>query len=259
MDDQAQLCKHFTDEAITFIRKNKNRPFFVYLPHCFIHYPQIARQEFMDEAEGNNTRAVVEEIDWSVGRIRQTLEELGLAENTLVIFTSDNGGPKNNGPLRGGKGSTWEGGMRVATLACWRGTIPANSTCDEIATQMDFLTTFAALAGGTPPQDRIIDGKDISSLLLDKAGAKSPHEAFFYYKGNELEAVRSGEWKLFTNDQLYNLEKDIGERHNAADKNPQIVTRLKKYLQQARNDMGNPENCRPVGKNPNPRYLVSVE
>jgi len=261
MDDQAQLCKRFTDEAAAFIRKNKDRPFFVYLPHAFVHGPRKARKAFMDKAGGNATRAQIEEVDWSTGQILDTIRKLGLAENTMVIFTSDNGGAGGcvSKPLRGGKGSTWEGGMREPTLAWWPGTIPAKSTCDEIATTMDLLPTFAALGGGKVPGDRVIDGKDIVPLLLGRANAKSPHKAFFYYWRNNLRAVRSGEWKLHTNGQLYNLKKDIGERKNVAKQNPDIVTRLRKYLDQCRADLDDPKNCRPVGKNMSPQYLLPLQ
>jgi arylsulfatase A-like enzyme len=259
-DDQARLCKRFTNKAIEFIQNNKDNFFFVYLPHCFIHNPQIARQKFMERAGGDARRAVVEEVDWSLGRIRETLKELNLVDNTLVIFTSDNGGggrKNNNKPLRGGKGSTWEGGMRVPTIACWSGKIPAGSTCNKVATHMDFLPTLAALAGGAIPQDRVIDGKNITSLLFGDKSAESPYEAFFYYnKKNELEAVRSGNWKLFNNGQLYNLKNDISEQHNVAENNSEIVTKLQKYFKQGHNDLENPDNCRPPGKANNPQYLV---
>ncbi|MHC4202545.1 MAG: sulfatase family protein, partial [Planctomycetota bacterium] len=212
MDDQAQLCKRFTDETVEFIRKNRDRPFFAYLPHAFTHGPRRARKEFMDRAKGNAVRAQTEEVDWSVGQILDAVRELGIAKDTLVIFTSDNGGAGGccNKPLRGRKGQIWEGGMREPTVAWWPGTIPAKSVCDEIATAMDLLPTFAGLGGGKVPDDRVIDGKDIAPLLFGKPNAKSPYKAFFYYKQNKLQAVRSGAWKLHANGQLYNLEKDIG-------------------------------------------------
>lgn len=261
MDDQAQLCKRFTDEAVAFIRKNKDRPFFVYLPHAFVHGPRRARKEFMDKAGGNATRAQIEEVDWSTGRILDAIRDLGLEGNTMVLFTSDNGGAGGccNKPLRGGKGSTWEGGMREPTIAWWPGSIPANSTCDEIATTMDLLPTFARLAGAKAPDDRVIDGKDIAPLLLGQANAKSPHKAFFYYKQNDLQAVRSGEWKLHSNGQLYNLEKDIGEEQNVAGEHPDVAARLSKYLAECRADLDDPKNCRPVGKNMNPKYLTPLQ
>ena len=260
MDDQAQLCKRFTDETIAFIRKNKDKPFFAYLPHTFVHGPRRARKEFMDRANGHQVRAQVEEVDWSTGRILDTIKELGLEKDTLVIFTSDNGGDNNcvNDPLRGRKHTIWEGGMREPTIAWWPGTIPAKSVSDEIATTMDLLPTFAKLGGGKVPDDRVIDGKDISSLLLARPGAKSPHKAFFYYFHDELKAVRSGQWKLHTDGQLYNLDKDISEQTDVAAQDPDVVKRLNTYLAECRADLDDPKNCRPVGVNKNPKYLVPL-
>jgi len=256
MDDQAQLCKRFTDAATAFIRQNKDRPFFVYLPHAFVHSPRQARAPFMKQAGGNATRAQIEEVDWSVGQIMQTLEELDLADNTLVLFTSDNGaaGGCSSGPLRGGKGSTWEGGHRAPTIAWWRGNIPANSACDEICTAMDLLPTFVALAGGKVPDDRESDGKNITPLLTGEPGAKSPHEAFFYFHKDDLKAVRSGVWKWHTSGQLYNLDKDIGEKQNVAGQNPQVVSRLEGLMKTFSDELA--RNSRPVGKAENPQYLV---
>ena len=278
MEDQADLCKRFTDEAVAFIRRNRDKPFFVYLPHAFIHHPRAARREFLertgvgDDTElderkmirqakymlKERTRAQIEEIDWSVGRILDTLRELSLAENTLVLFTSDNGGSLGcvNKPLRGGKGSTWEGGMREPTIAWWPGTVPAGSTCDEVATTMDVLPTFAKLGGGKTPDDRMIDGHDIAPLLRGETDAQSPWKAFFYYRGNRLAAVRCGRWKLHAGGALYDLEADIGETRNVAKDNPAIVKRLKQSLEACRADLDNPDNCRPVGRNANPEYLV---
>jgi arylsulfatase A-like enzyme len=278
MDDQAQLCRRFTDQTIQFIKQNKDRPFFVYLPHAFIHHPRGARNEFLDQAgidsetELNElrmikereyflkerTRAQIEEVDWSVGQILDVLRELGLAQDTLVFFTSDNGGSLGsvNTPLRGGKGSAYEGGMREPTIAWWPGKIPADSVCDEVATTMDLLPTFVKLGGGKKPNDRVIDGKDIGPLLQGGDNEKSPHEAFFYYSGTTLRAVRSGPWKLHANGELYNLVRDIGEQQNVAEQYPEIVTHLEKRLTQCRADLDNPDNCRPVGKKPNPEYLV---
>lgn len=258
MEDQAALCRQFTDEATAFIRKNKDTPFFVYLPHAFLHHPRSASKGFMEQAGNDVTRAQIEEVDWSLGQILDTIQELGLAENTLVLFTSDNGGAGGccNKPLRGHKGTTWEGGMREPTIAWWPGTVPANSVCDEISTAMDLLPTFAALTGGKVPDDRVIDGKDITPLFLTPKKATSPHEAFFYYNHNELKAVRSGQWKLHSNGQLYNLDKDIGEKQDVAKAHPEVVARLNKLLDACRADLDDPKNCRPVGKCPNPQYLT---
>lgn len=275
MDDQAQLCKLFTDAATNFIKKNKAQPFFVYLPHAFIHHPRTAREAFMDKAgdkrnldeqrmrsEPNyaieqRTRAQIEEVDWSVGEILKTLRELGLAENTMVLFTSDNGGAKgcSNAPLRGGKGTTWEGGMREPAIFWWPGTIPANASCDEIATTMDVLPTLIDLAGGDIPHDRKIDGKNILPLLKAENDAKSLYDAFFYYKQDQLQAVRSGEWKLTMDGHLYNLHDDIGEQEDVAGENPALVEQLSTYLVNMQNDLDKPENCRAPGINNDPQYL----
>jgi len=154
------------------------------------------------------------------------------------------------------KGTTREGGMREPTVAWWPGAIPAGSTSDEIATAMDLLPAFATLAGGEVLTDRVIDGKDISPLLRDPAHAKSPHDAFFYYSRNNLCAVRCGPWKLHTDGQLYNLDKDIGETTDLAGQKPEIVARLNGLLDRCRADLDDPKNCRPVGKCANPRHLV---
>ncbi|MCK5173047.1 MAG: sulfatase [Planctomycetes bacterium] len=254
-DDQAMLCKQFTDEAVAFIRKNKKRPFFVYLPHAFVHLPRFARKEFMDRAE-NEVQAQIEETDWSTGQILKTLRELKLDKNTLVIFTSDNGGSTGTsmGPLRGAKGGpVYEGHMREPTIAWWPGTIPPGSVCDEIASTIDLLPTLAKLAGTKAPTDRIIDGRDISPLLLAEPGAKSPHKSYFYKETG----VRSGKWKLVTKgkaSELYNLEEDLGERNNIASKHPRIVNRLRKLLTEHVAELE--KNKRPAAFVQNPKPIL---
>lgn len=255
MDDQATLCRRFTEEATAFIRKHKEQPFFVYLPHAFVHGPRQASPEFM--APGKTVeQAQVEEVDWSVGEILKTIREEGLAESTLVLFTSDNGpaGRLSAGPLRGRKGSAYEGGHREPTVVWWPGTIPAGSTCDELATAMDLHPTFAKMAGQTMPTDRVIDGKDIAPLLLGEEDATTPHDRFFYQQGGELTAVRSGNWKLFTKGELYNLETDIAETTNVAQSNPEIVRKLNAMLEEFQANIA--ANSRPVGLAENPRTLV---
>jgi arylsulfatase A len=259
MDDQADLCRKFTEAAVAFIRENRDRPFFCYLPHAFVHMPRKARPQFMEQASSGGGKkaheAQVEELDWSTGEILKTLRELGIAEKTLVIFTSDNGPAGGSaGPLRGHKGTTWEGGMREPTLAWWPGTVPAGAVCDEIGSVMDFLPTFAALSGAKAPAGRTIDGEDISPLLLGRAGAKTPHEAFYYHKGNRLDAVRSGPWKLFASGELYHLEQDIGEQTDVASEHPEVVARLQTLM--ADFDQELKANSRPVGKAEQTRYLV---
>ncbi len=255
MKQQAKLCRRFTEAATTFIKQNKARPFFVYLPHAFVHHPRAATPAFANKAK-TATEAQIEEVDWSTGQILQTLRDEGLAENTLVLFTSDNGGARGcvNRPLRGGKGSAFEGGVREPTVAWWPKTIPAGSVCDEIATTMDLLPTFVRLANGKLPKDRIIDGKDIMPLLSGASDAKTPHERFFYHQADNLRAVRSGPWKLFRNGQLYHLLDDIGEEQNVAAKNPAVVKRLTGYLDEFEADIR--KNARPVGVAKNPRTLL---
>ena len=272
MSQQGMLCKKFTDEAVEFVRRHRDEPFFLYLPHAFVHHPRSAREEFLERARASvkdpedhpmrvRTMAQIAEVDWSVGQVLQTLRDLGLSRNTFVLFTSDNGGSRgcSNAPLRGGKGSPWEGGQREPTIAWWPGTIPADTTCDELATTMDLLPTFAEFAGGTLPADRLIDGKDISNLFLKGADAKTPRERFFYYQRNNLRAVRSGPWKLFKNGRLYDLDEDIGEKHNVAKKHPKVVRRLEGYLAEMRADVGDGKDgpgCRPPGRVKNPQPLL---
>ncbi len=256
MDDQAKLAYRFTKHATDFIREHEDQPFFVYLPHAFIHYPRAARQQFMSDAN-NVTEAQIEEVDWSTGRILQTLREEGLDKNTLVIFTSDNGGAGTDmGPLRGGKATVWEGGFREPTIAWWPGTIPAGTVTGEMATAMDLLPTFADLAGVELPADRKIDGKNITNLLKSPSKAASPHEYFYYYVKDSLQAVRSGPWKFIRPDKLYHLEQDIGESNNLAAEHPDVVKRLKQAMH--RFDRQLEKNIRKPGKVDHPRPLLPV-
>jgi len=255
MDEQAELCRLFTEEAVKFIRTNKDKPFFVYLPHAFVHGPRQASPEFMEDGKTVET-SQVEEVDWSVGQVLDTLRDEKLADDTLVIFTSDNGpaGGLSAGPLRGRKGSAFEGGHREPTIAWWPGTIPSGTACDELCTAMDLHPTFAKMVGESMPSDRVIDGKDIAPLLLGEEGAKTPYDRFFYQQGGKLAAVRSGNWKLFTNGQLYNLAEDIGEKSNVAEQNPDKAAMLQSMLEAFRKDIS--ENSRPVGTAPDSRTLV---
>nr|WP_201723931.1 sulfatase [Rhodopirellula sp. SM50] len=273
------LTKRITERAVSFIERNKDEPFFLYLPHPIPHAPLHVSPPFMkgvpddvvaklNEEDGkidyqtrhNLFRQAIAEIDWSVGQILDTLQVNGLDENTLVLFTSDNGPPKNTlfaspGPLRGNKGTTFEGGMREPTVVRWPGKIPAGTPNDELMTTMDLLPTFAKLAGATIPTDRVIDGKDIWPTLTGEA--PTPHEAFFYHGGNQLRAVRSGKWKLHTNKgkptQLYDLENDIGEKTNVIESNPEVVQRLVQHLKTFAKDIA--DNSRPAAFVEHPKPL----
>ncbi|HUT12670.1 MAG TPA: sulfatase, partial [Thermoguttaceae bacterium] len=179
--DQSQLTPRYTAEAIEFITAHKDEPFFLYLPHTFPHVPLYASERFKGKSANGPFGDAVEEIDWSTGEILGAIEQLGIDSRTLVIFTSDNGaqnGPGgSNAPLRGFKGSTWEGGMREPCIMRWPGKIPAGTTCRELAGTLDLMPTLAKLAGTSAPADRIIDGKDIRPLLFGEEGARSPREA----------------------------------------------------------------------------------
>ena len=263
---QAALCRQFTEEAIAFMRQHRQEPFFVYLPHAFVHHPRHASERFVKATSNpdRQTGGQIAEIDWSVGQVLETIRELELEEQTLVWFTSDNGGARGcvNRPLRGGKGSAFEGGFRVPTLAWWPGEIPANSVCDEVVTAMDLLPTLASLAGAEMPQRRI-DGHDVSPLLRNEPGAKSATHAFYYYQQRNLRAVRVGPWKLFTKGQLYHLLDDLSEQRNVADEYPNVVAQLATHLEAARHALGDGDQIgsevRPVGSVESPRTLLPRE
>ena len=201
-------------------------------------------------------RQAINEIDWSVGQILDTLKSQGIDENTLVIFTSDNGPAVGKAiPLRGKKGQTFEGGMREATVIRWPGKLPAGKVNDQLMTTMDLLPTFAKLAGAEVPADRVIDGKDIWPVL--SGDAKTPHEAFFYHGGNRLAAVRSGDWKLHIDDQgrpsaLFNLKSDIGEKTNVLKAHPEIAERLMGLITAFAKDIAENNRSAAFVKNPKP-------
>ena len=252
--DQSLLAEVITDEAIAFIKKNQKKPFFCYIPHAHVHKPRHARPEYLKRAEGNVNRAHVEEVDDSVGRVLQTLKDLKLHQNTLVIFTSDNGPASgmSSGPLRGTKGGKkYEGHMRVPTLAWWPDTIPAGSISKEIGVTTDLLPTLATLTQSQVPTDRIIDGKDISDILLGKKDAQSLHQLHYY----ENEGIRRGDWKLVkkgSRSELYDLSKDLGEKKDLSGSHPELVKELDRDLQKHASSIA--ANLRPAGfaKNPKP-------
>jgi arylsulfatase A len=212
----------------------------------------------------------VEHLDYTTGLLLDTLAEAGIDDRTLVVFTSDNGSiacdGASNGPLRGCKGTTWEGGMRVPCIMRWPGKIPAGSWCSELTTAMDLMPTLANLAGGTLPAHGMVDGGDIRPLIFGDPGAHSPHDAFFYYQENNLNAVRSGRWKLHLQESmLVDLASDIGETTDLSAVQPGVVARLQQLADMCRKDLGDGrlgivgENCRPAGRVDKPRTLTSLE
>lgn len=200
--DQAQFTRMFTERAVKFIERNKDRPFFLYLAHVMPHVPVHASAKFKGKSQGGIYGDAIEELDWSMGEVLAALKKYGLEQDTLVIFTSDNGPflsygnhAGSAGPLRGGKLTAFEGGVRMPCLMQWPGKIPAGKDCHEMASTIDLLPTITRLVGGQLP-DHALDGKDIWPLMTGAPGAKTPHQAFFFYNGTELHAVRSGAWKL---------------------------------------------------------------
>jgi len=258
--DQNTLTRRYTQRAVKFIKQNHDRPFFLYLPHTMPHIPLFVSDDFYDKDPHKAYKRTIEEIDWSVGEVLKALKETGVDEKTLVVYTSDNGpwlSMKHHGgcakPLRDGKFTTWEGGMRVPCIMRFPGKIPAGKTCSELVASIDLLPTFAALAGTEPPKDRIIDGKDVRPLMMDAPGAKTPHEAYYFYRGGNLEAMRSGKWKyrLARGNkaaQLYDLANDVGETKNVATDNTEVVQRLQALGEKF--DAELKANTRPVGRLP---------
>ena len=278
--DQASLTERYLEEAIRFIRDSRQTPFLLYFAHMYVHLPLYVQERFERESRNGRYGAAVACIDWAMGVLMYEIKRMGIERNTLILFTSDNGSRcdfgNSNGSLRGGKGTTWEGGQRLPLIAWWPNQIPAGSLCDEIVTGMDFLPTFARLAGTTPPSDRIIDGRDMCPLLFCEPDTYSPHEVFFYYAADYLDAVRVGKWKLFVGRhgweenennicELYDLDTDIGETNNLAAKYPQIVDRMMKQIVLCRDDIGDAmtrcpgENRRPIGRISNPRPLTDFD
>ena len=245
--DQTTITRRYAEQAVSFIEKNKDEKFFLYLPHSLPHVPLFRSKEF----EGKSLRGlygdVIEEIDWSVGQVLQTLRDLKLDDNTIVWFTSDNGPwltfndhGGTAGLLREGKGTTWDGGMREPSICWWPGTIPGGQVSAELGTTMDIYATSLALAGAELEEDRIVDGYDLTESL--KGNAKSPREIVYYYRGTKLMALRKGPWKAHFATQesytgnnkriehdppvLYNLEVDPSEKWNVADQHPEVIAEI---------------------------------
>jgi arylsulfatase A-like enzyme len=279
--DQNTVTKRYTEEVLKFITANKDKPFFVYLPHTMVHNPVHSSEKFRGKSANGGYGDATEEIDWSTGEILATLKKLGIDDRTLVVFTSDNGAANrwggSNLPLSGYKGSTMEGGMREPCVMRWPGRIPAGRKCDELASTLDLLPTLARLAGTKAPDDRIIDGKDIWPLMAGEKDAKSPHEAFYYYRMDQLQAVRSGKWKLHLEYditrrkqkgttkaplKLYDLKADIGETTNVAADHPNVLERLLALAERAREDLGDGNrkgNQREAGLVVTPKPLTMSE
>lgn len=279
--DQSEFTTAFTERTISFIQKNRNKPFFVYLAHPMAHVPLFVSGKFKGKSKQGLYGDVIMEIDWSVGRILNALEEFGLKENTLVIFTSDNGPWINygnhagsTGGLREGKGTSFEGGQRVPCIMFWKGNILPGSVNNNLVSGIDILPTIAAIAGAPLPENKI-DGINILPLLKEKNPEPPRTSFYYYYRKNSLEAVRDGQWKLVfphkgrtyegfepgkdgqpgkVNENseveagLYDLRRDPGERYNLIEFYPEIVQKLEKIANEAREDLGDDLTGNP-GKN----------
>jgi arylsulfatase A len=293
--DQRGITERYVEESVRFLRKSvkEETPFFLYLAHMHVHLPHYPPERFLSESQNGPYGGAVAAIDWATDCLLHELQALCIDENTIVLFTSDNGSRMqgqggSNGPLRGIKGTTWEGGMRVPLIARWPGKVPAGRVCNELTLSLDLCPTLATLGGSEAPSDRIIDGNDIRPILFDDEGAEAEHEAFFYYKRNTLEAVRSGKWKLHLRrekpkekgnptidrgaepeteelNELYDLDADIGETKNVYNQHPDVVANLNAKAEACRQDIGDSAlgiegaNIRPAGRVENPVTLTDLD
>ena len=283
-EDQEQLTTRYTERAVEFIGENKDRPFFLYVPHSMVHVPLYVSDKFKGKSQRGLFGDVMMEVDWSVGQILDAIRQHQLEEDTLVIFTADNGPWLNYGdnagsagPLREGKGTMFDGGCRESCIMWQPGTVPMGTSCSVPAMTIDILPTVAHLMGAQLP-DHKIDGRNIWPLIVGEPGATSPHEAYYFYYGQQLQAIRSGKWKLHfphgyrtlngrpggtggtpvSYDQaqiglaLFDLEQDMGETTDVANEHPEVVARLSQLAEAMRKELGDEgrsgERVRSAGK-----------
>jgi len=273
--DQAGLTERYVHEAVRFLRDAGDEPFFLYLAHLYVHVPLYVQDRFAAQSRNGRYGAAVEAIDWATGVVDHELARLGLAEDTIVIFTSDNGSRArdeggSNAPLRGTKATTWEGGMGVPCIVRWPGRIDAGRTTDSVVSSLDLFPTLAAVCGAEVPGDRTIDGRDISAVLFDPE-APAPEDPFLYYWMNDLEAVRVGRWKLHLAkhgravDALYDLQVDPSESADRFATEPEVVAALEAVAEEARASLGDARtdrvgaDVRPIGRVADPRPLTTYD
>ena len=282
MPDQSLLTKRYTERAVGFIERNKDKPFFLYVPHSMPHVPIFASKAFVGKTGLGLYADVINEIDWSVGQILASLKKQGLDDNTLVVFTSDNGPwtvfgnhAGSSAGLREDKGTSFDGGVKVPCIARWPGKVPAGSVTRRLAGTIDLLPTFAKLAGAELPNDLTIDGRDMGGLLFGKPGAAPHRDTQFVYWGEHLDAVRSGPWKLHfkhpfrqtltrgmdgamgtygagtIEQSLFNVEVDPFEKDDVSARHPDVVAKLSALAERMRDDIGD-SNPKRVGKGVRP-------
>jgi arylsulfatase A-like enzyme len=278
--DQRGLTESYTRECVDFIDQHRDEPFFLYLAHMYVHVPLFVPKPFLEASENGAYGGAVACIDWSTGVLVERLRSLGLLENTLILFTSDNGSRArdeggSNAPCRGTKGTTWEGGQRVPLIAHWPKTITPGQTASSVARSFDLLPTLCSIAGTTPDPDRVIDGVDLHEVLTQ--GGEGPDVEMAYYVGPRLNALRQGKWKLHVGygthwqpeenpePALYNLFDDPGEERNVITEYPEVVERLTERMAEIRQDLGDSieeikgEGCRPVGWKEDAKPLTTYD
>lgn len=276
--DQASLTRRYVERSTRFITDHVDQPFFLYLAHMYVHVPIYVEDHFHEQSRNGAYGAAVASIDWATEVILEELERHGLTDDTIVIFTSDNGalapgpdGAGSNAPLRAAKGTTWEGGQRVPCLVRWPGQIEPGVRVTDMASALDLLPTLGSITGAPVPVDRVIDGTDISPLVGLDGPSVDPDRSFFYIAGANIEAVRIGRWKLHVRKgraemaELYDLERDIGETTDVAADHPDIVANLTAAIDAGRIDLGDQAagisgaRTRPIGRVDNPVTLSSVD
>ncbi len=272
--DQRSIAERYTEDAVKFMRENKETPFFLYLAHMQVHLPLYAAEKFVKESKNGDYGACVASIDWSTKVIFDELKELGIDENTIVIFTSDNGSRLqnqggSNGNLRGGKGQTWDGGQRVPCIIRWPGKINEGQQTDALSTTMDFLPSITKLIGGNLPSKKI-DGIEMSDLFFSNENS-SKRDSFLYYNEDELEAIRYKNWKLHFKkedkliNELYDLDSDISEKVNLYSSHREIVSKLSTLADEFRKSLGDKyldikgEEVRPANRIDNPKPLTEYD
>jgi arylsulfatase A len=276
--DQASLTRRYVERSTEFIREHNEQPFFLYLAHMYVHVPIYVEEQFHEQSRNGAYGAAVASIDWATAVIVEELERQGLADNTIIIFTSDNGalapgpdGAGSNAPLRASKGTTWEGGQRVPCLVRWPNRIAPGTRVTEMTSALDLLPTIGSIAGATAPADRLLDGDDISALIGLDGPPVDDDRSFFYIAGANIEAVRVGRWKLHVRkggdeiSELYDLVTDIGESTDVSAEHPDVVADLLARVTAGRTDLGDQASgvvgagTRPIGRVDNPVTLSDVD
>jgi arylsulfatase A len=278
--DQSSLTARYVERGVRFMRgcAASGEPFFLYLAHLYVHLPIYVQERFLRASRNGPYGGAVAAIDWATHAILTELRRLGLDESTLVIFTSDNGalaesrgGAGSNAPLRGAKGTTWEGGQRVPCIMRWPGRIDPGTVVSAMTSSIDLYPTLASVCGVDVPSDRVIDGVAFGGLVGLGDETPDPTRSFVYILDGSLEAIRSGRWKLHVRKraremlELYDLESDVGETTDVHEQHPEIVGQLLAALDEWRRDLGDDATATPgrgirrIGRVDDPRPLTDFD